>query len=190
MKSMSHGRFGRDNDRWGFTQASSIRVTGRHMINIWRAMRGELNLGQYTLENVAFHLLHRRSTCSRWYVMCRVPHYSHADLTRWYQTPNTNKRLRVLKYYISRCLMNLEILEAQELVAKVWYACPIKPRTDACNSEQARVLGIDFYSVFSRGSQFKVESLMVRIAKAECFMLISPSRKQVRSLGPAHANIV
>jgi len=41
------------------------------------------------------------------------------------------------------------------------------------------VLGIDFYSVFSRGSQFKVESLMVRIAKAECFMLISPSRKQV-----------
>lgn len=46
-------------------------------------------------------------------------------------------------------------------------------------SEQARVLGIDFYSVFSRGSQFKVESLMVRIAKAECFMLISPSRTQV-----------
>lgn len=41
------------------------------------------------------------------------------------------------------------------------------------------MLGIDFYSVFSRGSQFKVESLMVRIAKAECFMLISPSRKQV-----------
>jgi len=60
MKSMSYGRFGRENDRWGFTQASMIRVTGRHMINIWRAMRGELNLTQYTLENVTFHLLHRR----------------------------------------------------------------------------------------------------------------------------------
>jgi DNA polymerase elongation subunit (family B) len=60
MKSMSHGRFGRETDRWGFTQASAIRITGRHMINIWRAMRGELNLSQYTLENVAFHLLHRR----------------------------------------------------------------------------------------------------------------------------------
>ena len=57
---MSHGRFGKENDRWGFTQASAIRVTGRHMINIWRAMRGELNLSQYTLENVTFHLLHRR----------------------------------------------------------------------------------------------------------------------------------
>ena len=60
MKYMSHGRFGRENDRWGFTQASAIRVTGRHMINIWRAMRGEMNLTQYTLENVTFHLLHRR----------------------------------------------------------------------------------------------------------------------------------
>src|SRR5271155_1806308 len=60
MKSMSHGRFGRENDRWGFTQASAIRVTGRHIINIWRALRGELNLTQYTLENVTFHLLHRR----------------------------------------------------------------------------------------------------------------------------------
>jgi len=57
---MSYGRFGRENDRWGFTQASMIRVTGRHMINIWRAMRGELNLTQYTLENVTFHLLHKR----------------------------------------------------------------------------------------------------------------------------------
>ena len=80
---------------------------------------------------------------------------------------------------MSRSLINLEILEAQELVARVWYASRSESTTDACNSEQARVLGIDFYSVFSRGSQFKVESLMVRIAKAECFMLISPSRKQV-----------
>jgi DNA polymerase zeta len=61
MKSMSHGRFNRENDRWGFTHASAIRITGRHMMNIWRVMRGELNLTQYTLENITFHLLHRRS---------------------------------------------------------------------------------------------------------------------------------
>ena len=41
MKAQSHGRFGKDADRWGFTHTSTIRVTGRHMINIWRAMRGE-----------------------------------------------------------------------------------------------------------------------------------------------------
>lgn len=40
MLSQSHGRFGKENDRWGFNHTSTIRVTGRHMINIWRAMRG------------------------------------------------------------------------------------------------------------------------------------------------------
>src|SRR5271155_601336 len=116
MKSMSHGRFGRESDRWGFTQASAIRVTGRHMINIWRAMRGEMNLTQYTLENVTFHLLHRRLIAFWISVDTRVPHYSHADLTRWYN--NVKKRLRVLNYYSSRCQINLKILEAQELVAR------------------------------------------------------------------------
>ena len=118
---MSHGPFGRENDRWGFTQASAIRVTGRHMINIWRAMRGELNLTQYTLENVTFHLLHRRFVEINVTVLStRVPHHSHADLTRWYRNPDLKKRLRVLQYYVSRCRIDLEILEAQELIARVW----------------------------------------------------------------------
>ncbi|KAL9600620.1 MAG: hypothetical protein Q9219_003053 [cf. Caloplaca sp. 3 TL-2023] len=154
MKSQSHGRFGKENDRWGFNHTSTIRVTGRHMINIWRAMRGELNLLQYTLENVVFHVLHRR-----------VPHYSYRDLTDWYVRGKPKDLARVINYYVSRVQLDLEILEQNELV----------PRT----SEQARLLGVDFFSVISRGSQFKVESLMFRIAKPENFLLPSPSRKQV-----------
>ena len=154
MKSQSHGRFGRDSDRWGFNHTSTIRVTGRHMINIWRAMRGELNLLQYTMENVVFHLLHRR-----------IPHYGFADLTRWYNSSSTKDLGKVINYYVLRVQLDLAILEKNELV----------PRT----SEQARLLGVDFFSVFSRGSQFKVESLMFRIAKPENFILVSPSRKQV-----------
>jgi DNA polymerase zeta len=154
MKAQSHGRFGKENDKWGFNQTSTIRVTGRHMINIWRAMRSELNLLQYTLENVAFHLLHRR-----------VPHYSWADLTRWYTNGKPRDLAKTVNYYVSRVQLDLEILEQNELI----------PRT----SEQARLLGVDFFSVFSRGSQFKVESLMFRIAKPENFLLVSPSRKQV-----------
>ncbi|ERF69715.1 hypothetical protein EPUS_09202 [Endocarpon pusillum Z07020] len=50
MKSHSHGRFGKEDDKWGFNQTSTIRITGRHTINIWRAMRGELNLLQYTIQ--------------------------------------------------------------------------------------------------------------------------------------------
>jgi DNA polymerase zeta len=154
MKSQSHGRFGKDADRWGFTHTSTIRVTGRHMINIWRAMRGELNLLQYTMENVVFHILHKR-----------IPHYSFADLTRWYTSGKSRHVGKAVTYFLSRVQLNLKIMDANELI----------PRT----SEQARLLGVDFFSVFSRGSQFKVESLMFRIAKPENYILISPSRKQV-----------
>ncbi|KAL4863776.1 hypothetical protein BDV12DRAFT_177089 [Aspergillus spectabilis] len=154
VKSQAHGRFGKEADKWGFNHTSSIRVTGRHMINIWRAMRSEMKLLQYTMENVVFHLLHRR-----------IPHYSFRDLTSWYQSDQPRDFMKVVDYFASRVQMNIEILDVNELI----------PRT----SEQARLLGIDFFSVFSRGSQFKVESLMFRIAKPENFMLVSPSRKQV-----------
>lgn len=154
MKSQSHGKFGKEADRWGYTNTSTISVTGRHVINIWRSMQKELNLLQYTMENVVFHLLHKR-----------IPHYSHSDLTAWYTSSNPRDLKKVLDYFISRVQLNLDILEANELV----------PRT----SEQARLLGVDFFSVISRGSQYKVESTMFRIAKPENFILISPSRKQV-----------
>lgn len=154
MKTESHGRFGKENDRWGFNTTSTIRVTGRHMINIWRAMRGELTLLQYTMENVAWHLLHRR-----------IPHYSWKELTSWYTSGKTGDLSRLLRYYQTRTHIDLEILEANDIIART--------------SEQARLLGVDFFSVFSRGSQFKVESIMFRIAKPENFMLVSPNRKQV-----------
>jgi DNA polymerase zeta len=154
MRSQSRGRFGKDADRWGFTHTSTINITGRHMINIWRAIRGELNLLQYTMENVAFHLLHRR-----------IPHYQHSDLTAWYTSSKPRDLTKVLEHFLTRVQLDLDILEANEIV----------PRT----SEQARLLGVDFFAVISRGSQFKVESTMFRIAKPENFILISPSRKQV-----------
>jgi DNA polymerase zeta len=45
--------------------------------------------------------------------------------------------------------------------------------------EFARVFGVDFFSVISRGSQFKVESFMFRIAKPESFVLRSPNKREV-----------
>ncbi|PNH39290.1 hypothetical protein VD0004_g7601 [Verticillium dahliae] len=154
MKSNSHGRIGKENDRWGFNTTSTIRVTGRHMINVWRAMRGELNLLQYSMENVVWHLLHRR-----------IPHYSWSTLTKWYKSGIHRDMSKLLRYYLSRTRLDIDIIEANELI----------PRT----SEQARLLGVDFFSVSSRGSQYKVESIMFRIAKPENFILVSPSRQQV-----------
>ncbi|KFY07283.1 hypothetical protein V492_07294 [Pseudogymnoascus sp. VKM F-4246] len=154
MRTHSRGHPQNDNNKWGLKHTSAISVTGRHMINIWRAMRNELNLLQYTVENVAFHLLHRR-----------IPHYAWRDLTMWYTTGKFGDLAKVVDYYLCRVQLNLAILDQNELITRT--------------SEQARLLGVDFFSVLSRGSQFKVESLMFRIAKPENFVLVSPSRKQV-----------
>lgn len=142
------------NDRWGETHATSVKISGRHVLNLWRIMRSEMNLLQYTLENVCYHQLR-----------LRIPKYNHQDLQKWFMSGRAGPQQRVYNYYVQRTRLNLKIIESQGLLSRV--------------SEQARLLGIDFYSVFSRGSQFKVESLMFRIAKPECFMMMSPSKKQV-----------
>jgi DNA polymerase zeta len=76
-----------------------------------------------------------------------------------------------------------EIVDAAEIITKNAYVelGPVTDRTDLLmtRSEFARVFGVDFASVMFRGSQFKVESFMFRIAKPESFVLVSPSKQQV-----------
>ncbi|KAG0638169.1 hypothetical protein HOY80DRAFT_923269 [Tuber brumale] len=154
VKIETHSRFGKESNLWGFNTGSAIRITGRHMVNIWRAMTAELNLLGYSMENVVFHLLHQR-----------IPHYSFKVLTGWYTSGSLLLFGKVIKHLVRKVQLDLEILERQELITRT--------------SEQARLLGIDFASVSGRGSQFKVESMMFRIAKPESFILVSPSKAQV-----------
>ncbi|KAH7930979.1 hypothetical protein BV22DRAFT_1053576 [Leucogyrophana mollusca] len=145
---------GGGNDQWGMRTSSTFKVTGRHVFNVWRIMRVEQTLSMYTFENVAFHLLRKR-----------VPRYSSSTLTSWYHSSDPAHTSRTLQYFSDRVSMNLEILKEAETITK--------------NAEFARVFGVDFYSVISRGSQFKVESFMFRIAKPESFVLLSPSKQDV-----------
>ncbi|KAF6766026.1 hypothetical protein DFP72DRAFT_4246 [Ephemerocybe angulata] len=142
------------NDNWGFRKTSTFQVIGRHVFNTWRVIRSEQTLTIYTFENVAFHLLQRR-----------FPKYSPATLTEWYHSPIPAHTARLLQYISKRTYMVLEMLEQIEIVTKT--------------AEFARIFGVDFFSVISRGSQFKVESFMFRIAKPESFVLISPSKADV-----------
>ena len=48
--------------------------------------------------------------------------------------------------------------------------------------EGAHLLGIDFASVDGCGYQFKVESIIFRIAEPESFILVSSSRAQIITL--------
>ncbi|TID30346.1 hypothetical protein CANINC_001048 [Pichia inconspicua] len=139
-------------DQYGYTHASGIRITGRQMLNLWRRLRSELTLNHYSLENVIFHIFHQR-----------IPHFEPNVLTGWWQS--RKKQELVLKYFETRIKFEIELIEKLEIIEKV--------------NEQSRLLGIDFYSIIYRGSQYMVECLLVRLAKAENFILISPSKKQV-----------
>ncbi|KAJ3575642.1 hypothetical protein NP233_g970 [Leucocoprinus birnbaumii] len=141
-------------DRWGSQTASSLKVAGRHVLNTWRIMRSEQALTSYTLSNVAFHVLQQR-----------IPFYSTATLSMWYDSPVASHMVTLLRYMFTCVCTTLRILEESEVVTKT--------------AEFARIFGVDFYSVISRGSQFKVESFMFRIAKPENFVLISPSKSDV-----------
>jgi hypothetical protein len=53
--------------------------------------------------------------------------------------------------------------------------------------ETGRAFGIDFLAVLYRGSQYRVESLMARLAHSQNYLLPSPSKEQVGSgLGYPH----
>lgn len=55
-------RFSSENamDQWGARKASTFKVSGRHVFNLWRIMRSERTLTVYTFENVVFDVLQRR----------------------------------------------------------------------------------------------------------------------------------
>ena len=45
---------------------------------------------------------------------------------------------------------------------------------------QARAFGIDFFSVLARGSQYRVESMMCRLAHSQNYLLLAASKEQVK----------
>lgn len=152
--SFANGKFG---DRWGYTHTSAIKINGRHMLNIWRLLKSELSLTSYTLELISFHVLHER-----------LPKISNLDLSNLICQSTFAQRLIFFKYYNHRIYSIMRILDVQEFVLR--------------NVEQSRLIGVDFYSNFYRGSQFKVESILLRIAKEENMLLDSPSKAQVHEM--------
>lgn len=133
---------------------NAISVTGRHVFNVWRILRNEVNLLKYSLENVVYHTIHHR-----------LPFYSFKTLTNWFTGTSVSECALAIRYHFDRVFYTIDVINNLELISRT--------------SEQARIVGIDFYSVFYRGSQYKVEAIMCRISKAENFLMTSPSRKQV-----------
>lgn len=119
----------------GFEYDSEYKLHGRILLDVWRLLRGEIALTSYSFENIMYHVMHRR-----------CPLYSHKKLTRlWNESIN---RWIVIEYYLTRVKGTLEIVNQLDLVSRT--------------CELAKLFGIQFYEVLSRGSQFRVESMMLR----------------------------
>lgn len=112
----------------------------------------------------------------------RVPKYTPKTLTQWFRSGVPSRMVRLLKYWADRTVTILDLLDQTELILRTAYVLVflgIRHHSYPLCSESARIIGVDFMSVLTRGSQFKVESIMFKIAKQENFILISPSREQV-----------
>ncbi|XP_017436160.1 DNA polymerase zeta catalytic subunit isoform X6 [Vigna angularis] len=142
-------------DEWGRTHASGVHVGGRIVLNVWRLIRGEVKLNLYSVESVAESVLRRK-----------IPLFHHKVLTKWFSSGPGRARYRCIKYVIERVKLNLEILNQLDMVNRT--------------SELARVFGIEFFSVLSRGSQYRVESMFLRLAHTQNYLAISPGNQQVR----------
>ena len=141
-------------------------IVGRILINLWRICKHELTLTGYTFENVAYHTLHQRYT-----------HFSNDFLTKWYTIFPSRNRWRPLQYYMLRAQANIRIIESLDIVGRT--------------SELARLFGIEFYSVLARGTQYRVESMMIRLLKRHEYITVSPSvRQRSKMIAPSITPLV
>ncbi|URD83625.1 DNA polymerase [Musa troglodytarum] len=146
-------------DEWGRTHSSGIHVGGRIVLNVWRLMRSEVKLNIYSIEAVAEEVLRRK-----------IPSIPYKVLNQWFINGPGQSRYQCISYLVERVQLSLEIMYQLDMINRT--------------SELARVFGIDFFSVLSRGSQFRVESMLLRLAHTQNYLAISPGNQQV-ALQPA-----
>eukprot|EP01028_Stygiella_incarcerata_P009942 TRINITY_DN492_c0_g1_i7.p1 TRINITY_DN492_c0_g1~~TRINITY_DN492_c0_g1_i7.p1 ORF type:complete len:1124 (+),score=271.51 TRINITY_DN492_c0_g1_i7:1568-4939(+) len=141
-------------DKYGYKSQSGFHISGRIVLNLWRIMKSEVKERSYTLQAMAKAILKKR-----------IPEFATSTLDEWL----TDGKGSVVHLFFTHYLRMLHVC------ADIVHELGIIHRT----AELARVIGIDFFSVISRGSQFKIESLMLRLAKPRGFVALSPSRRQV-----------
>ncbi|KAI5736796.1 hypothetical protein M8J76_007192 [Diaphorina citri] len=132
---------------------TQLQMPGRIVINLWRLLRHEVNLQSYTFENIMYHVLHER-----------IPLHSWKLLTCWWEHRTHLYKWMTVEHYLIRVTGIIRLIEQLDFIGRT--------------SEMARLFGIQFYEVLSRGSQFRVESIMLRLSRLNNFVAVSPSIKQ------------
>lgn len=132
-------------------KGADMKLTGRHIISLWRIVRTEVKLSAYSREVVAAELF-----------QTTFPKHSNRILESWFLSSHAE---RAVRYIVQLAVLNVAIVDKLNVLSRT--------------GELARVYGIDFMSVLTRGSQFRVESMMRRVARARGFLLLSAAREEV-----------
>ena len=138
-------------DEWGVEHGSGgIWLAGRVLLNVWRLMRSELKLNIYSQQAVCANVLRRR-----------LPLLRATSLAAPWQTRAAPSAPTVLEAARDRAA-------AIRHVGLCAYAtCALLERLNLIRrtAESARLYGIDFHSVLTRGSQFRVEATLLRVLR-------------------------
>ena len=158
------GNSERGDDTYGWNTNSGIVVPGRIVLNLWRLMHGEVRLQSYTLQNVCAAVLKvvlpniKMSTMFEWYL-------SQSTTSPSSESGGMGNFWYLARHMIRECSVMMRIVNTLDIINRT--------------AELAKVFGIDFFSVVSRGSQFRVESMMARLAHRYNYLLPSPTKTQV-----------
>ncbi|KAL9651015.1 hypothetical protein ABK040_012759 [Willaertia magna] len=145
-------------NEYGRTHQSGITIKGRIVINVWRILKNELKLDIYSLQDVCYHLLKKR-----------IPSYTYQTLSSIsnecsHEKEHTSYQL-ILNYFLLKTITTFDILNNLDIINRT--------------SELSKVFGIEFFNVLFKGSQYRVESMMLRLTRLYQYIAISPTRKQV-----------
>ncbi|EAX90713.1 DNA polymerase family B containing protein [Trichomonas vaginalis G3] len=125
-------------------------IEGRLTVNLWRVVRHQAALRSYTLASVSDHFLGTK-----------FPDIKQSQISYWLHSAP----FRFVSYCRKRATVIISICLAMNFVE---YYC-----------ELSSIIGADFASTYSRGSQFQIESLLIRVSKRLGFCLPSPTRFEV-----------
>lgn len=144
------GGGGGPDEAFGSVPSSSTWCPGRVVLNLWRIFRSSIS----TLRSFSLH------ACAKELLRMKVPTFASQP---W--PGRTEARIHLVGNALFRAKINLSMLIASGSL----------PRA----AELARVLGLDIASVFTRGSQRRVEAVSSRLLRAAGYLPPSPSAAQV-----------
>ncbi|RNF10283.1 putative DNA polymerase zeta catalytic subunit [Trypanosoma rangeli] len=131
-----------------------VRVPGRVVVDLGKQLCKELRLPSHTLQMV-HQKLFRRS----------LPYFTDIALAEMYTSSSDDMRRVALTVLLTRVVTPHRVAQHLNFYTRT--------------AEFARMYGILFYEVLSRGSQYRVEATLHRMARPIGYTMLSPSPEEV-----------